>query len=84
MVHLSAILTIYHNTNDIYYNMVHRQTNIFNSMYKGRQLSEIHFPANYTHLPITRMWNRDPYRISKRGVSGLALEESKMHDFSRI
>ena len=30
-----------------------------------------------THLPITRMRNRDQYRMSIRGVSGLALEESK-------
>ena len=29
-----------------------------------------------THLPITRMQNRDQYRMSIRGVSGLALEES--------
>ena len=36
------------------------------------------------HLPITRMRNRDQYRMSIRGVSGLALEESKMHTFSRI
>ena len=28
-----------------------------------------------THLPITRMRNRDQYRMSIRGVSGLALEE---------
>ena len=37
-----------------------------------------------THLPITRMQNRDQYRISIRGVFGLALEESKKHTFSRI
>ena len=30
-----------------------------------------------THLPITRMRNRDQYRMSIRGVSGSALEESK-------
>ena len=36
------------------------------------------------HLRITRMRNRDQYRMSIRGVSGLALEESKMHTFSRI
>ena len=30
-----------------------------------------------THLPITRMRNRDQYRTSIRGVSGLAVEESK-------
>ena len=33
--------------------------------------------APLTHLPITRMRNRDQYRMSIRGVSGLALEESK-------
>ena len=38
----------------------------------------------YAHLPITRMRNRDHYRMSIRGVSGLALEESKMQTFSRI
>ena len=37
-----------------------------------------------THLPITRMRNRDQYRMFIRGVSGLALEESKVHFFSRI
>ena len=37
-----------------------------------------------THLPITRMRNRDQYRMSIRAASGLALEESKMHTFSRI
>ena len=37
-----------------------------------------------THLPITRMQNRDQYRMPIRGVSGLALEESKLHTFSRI
>ena len=37
-----------------------------------------------THLPIIRMRNRDQYRMSIRGVSGLALEESKMQTFSRI
>ena len=36
------------------------------------------------HLSITRMLNRDQYRKSIRGVSGLAVEESKMHTFSRI
>ena len=30
------------------------------------------------------MQNRDQYRMSIRGVSGLALEESKLHTFSRI
>ena len=30
-----------------------------------------------THLPITRMWNRDQYRKSIRGVSGFIVEESK-------
>ena len=38
----------------------------------------------YTHLPITRMRNRVQYRMSIRGVSGLTLEESTMHIFSRI
>ena len=38
----------------------------------------------YTHLPITRMRNRDQYRMSIRGVSGFALEESKMHTFTSI
>ena len=37
-----------------------------------------------THLPITRMRNRDQYGKSIRGVSGLALEESKTYTFSRI
>ena len=37
-----------------------------------------------THLPITHMRNRDQYKLSIRGVSGLALEESKMHTISRI
>ena len=37
-----------------------------------------------SHLPITRMRNRDQYRMSIRGVSGLALGESKIHTFSRI
>ena len=37
-----------------------------------------------SHLPITRKPSRDQYRISIRGVSGLALEESNMHTFSRI
>ena len=37
-----------------------------------------------SHLPITRMRNRDQYKMSIRGVSGLALEESKMYTFSRI
>ena len=32
---------------------------------------------SYTHLPITRLGNRDQHRKSIRGVSGLALEESK-------
>ena len=36
------------------------------------------------HLPITRMRNPDQYKKSIRGVSGLALEESKMHTFSRL
>ena len=40
--------------------------------------------AFITHLPITQMRNRDQYEKSIRGVSGLALEESKMHTFSRI
>ena len=40
--------------------------------------------ASLSHLPITRMQNRDQYRMSIRGVSGLALEESKRHTFSRI
>ena len=40
--------------------------------------------VSFSHLPITRMRNRDQYRMSIRGVSGLALEESKMHTFSRI
>ena len=38
----------------------------------------------YSHLQITRMRNRDQYRMSIKGVSGLALEESEMHTFSRI
>ena len=42
------------------------------------------FMRLYAHLPITRMQNRDQYRMSIRGVSGLALEESKLHTFSRI
>ena len=37
-----------------------------------------------SHLPIIRMRNRDQYRMFIKGVSGLALEESKMHTFSRI
>ena len=36
------------------------------------------------HLPFTRMRNRDQYRMSVRWVFGLALEESKIHTFSRI
>ena len=40
--------------------------------------------SNVSHLPITSMRNRDQYRMSIRGASGLALEESKMHTFSRI
>ena len=35
-------------------------------------------PANH------RMRNSDQYRMSIRRVSGFALEESKMHTFSRI
>ena len=42
------------------------------------------FTWPFPHLPITRMRNRDQYRMSIRGVSGLALEESKMHTVSRI
>ena len=38
----------------------------------------------YAHLPIIRMRNRDQYKMSIRGVSGLEIEESKMHTFSRI
>ena len=37
-----------------------------------------------SHLPITRMRNRDQYGKSIRVASGLAVEESKMHTFSRI
>ena len=37
-----------------------------------------------THLPITLMRNHNQYGKSIRGVSGLAVEESKMHTFSRI
>ena len=37
-----------------------------------------------THLPITRMRNRDQHRMAIRGVSGLAIEESIMHTFFRI
>ena len=35
------------------------------------------FPELNSHLSIIRMQNRDQYRMSIRGVSGLALEESK-------
>ena len=57
--------------------------------YNYRTLHGKPFSVNYpfypiAHLPITRMQNRDQYRMSIRGVSGLALEESKMHTFSRI
>ena len=37
-----------------------------------------------SHLQITRMRNRDQYGKCIRGVSGLALEESKMQTFPRI
>ena len=40
------------------------------------------FKESLTHLPITRMRNRDQYGKYIRGVSGLALEESKMYTFS--
>ena len=42
------------------------------------------FLETLSHLPITHMRNRDQYKMSIGGVSGLALEESKMHAFSRI
>ena len=41
------------------------------------------FMSCETRLPITRMRNRDQYRMPITGVSGSALEESKMHTFSR-
>ena len=42
-----------------------------------RRIIIIIFVRIYTHLPITRMRNRDQYRMSIREVSGFALEESK-------
>ena len=33
---------------------------------------------HFTNLPITRLQKRNQYRMSIRGVSGLALEESKL------
>ena len=43
-----------------------------------------HLVVALSHLPITRMQNRDQYGKSIKGVSGLALEESKMHTFFSI
>ena len=44
----------------------------------------LYISFQFTHLPIIRMRNRDQYRMSIKGICGLALEESKMHTFSRI
>ena len=44
----------------------------------------IHDTSPVTYLPITRMRNRDQYRMSIGRVSRLALEESKMNIFSSI
>ena len=39
---------------------------------------------NVLNLINTPTNHRNQYRMSRRGVSGLALEKSKMHTFSRI
>ena len=54
---------------DIFGLICHNKNKVLNCLCK----------ISYAHLPITRMQNRDQYKMSIRGVFGLALEESKLH-----